>query len=237
MEPVTAGLIMTGAGVAGGLLSKKKQVGLSRGDIEYLIAQRQREIGNFANSLAEARMRYTSQLRNLSDLTYRRFVPQAEAGFAGRGLSVTGGAFQSALAKRAAELEAQGYVSAADMERQDLMNVENLRGQAFGLGLSAQMQVQPPQDPYGQLWGQLAGAGLTTMFQPRLDEGQSMEAPSLEYGAGDGGGLRSLFGSWRSLRPNLLSEGVDIRKRNLYPTGRPTVSSGVYAPGYIPAGW
>lgn len=102
--------------------------GYSRGDIERLTNQRHQQIQDFAGQLAAARQRYQTNLNNFQNLAFQRFAPIAEARFAGRGLQVTGGAFQSELAKQAAQAQAEGALQASQMEREDLGNVQNLYG-------------------------------------------------------------------------------------------------------------
>lgn len=178
-----AALAVTGAGLAGGLFGKKSQQGgLSRGDIEGLIANRNNDITNFANSLAQARTKYMASLSNLNTMAFNKYGGQAEANYAARGLQVTGGAFQSALAKKAAELQAQGDLTAAEMERGDLGKVEGLRSDAFAAGFGAQREVKAPTDPYSGLYGQLFSAGLSSALDPRSG------GDNYDWGAADDAG-------------------------------------------------
>ncbi len=95
------------------------------------LAARQQQIGDFSNSLATARQNFLTQTNQLQQDAFKRFAPQAEAQFAGRGLDVTGGAFQSALAQKAAEYQNNLIASQADQQRQDLMSVQNLQTGLF----------------------------------------------------------------------------------------------------------
>lgn len=97
-----------------------------------LIMNRRSEIASFEKTLAAARASYLTSLGNFYNNSFNRFAPQAEAMYAGRGLQVTGGAFQSALAKQAADYNASLSTTAYEDEREDAKTVEGLRQNLFG---------------------------------------------------------------------------------------------------------
>jgi len=164
-----------GAGVgllAGGFLGGgKKQKGFNARDIQNLLDQRARQISEFQVSLAGARQRLLDRVGAFQQAAFKRFLPEAEAQFAGRGLQVSGGAFGSELARRAASAEENLALQAAQLEREDLLAAEQLRGQAFGAGFGAQTELgmfqsrlaaQP--DELSQSLGALAGAALPELI-------------------------------------------------------------------------
>lgn len=99
--------------------------------------QRAADIGSFETQLATARTRYLTSLGQMYDQAYSRFSGNAEAGFATRGLAVNGGAFASALAKKAADYQAELTPLAYKSEREDLGTVQNLRSNLFGQRVAA----------------------------------------------------------------------------------------------------
>lgn len=151
-----------GLGVAG-LLRKNKTQGYSKGDLDYIAAVRAREIDNFSNQLTGLRTRYSAALANFGNYTFNRFVPQAEASFAGRGLNVTGGAFQSALARKAADIQQSEGLEMYNRERSDIGAVNDawsaLRAAQLGGGFSNMGGVAP--DPTGEAMGMLSSALLS----------------------------------------------------------------------------
>lgn len=159
-------------GLAGGLLGGFS--GKGKTDPNYAVndmaAARQRDISYFATDLAKARQQYISNLNNLQNLSYARFAPIAESQFASRGLEVTGGSFQAALARRAAELQAQGQLENAQGQIQDLNTVQGLRQGVFSSQLGAQMPMQQQQGPMAGLLGQFGSAGLTALLN-RVGQG------------------------------------------------------------------
>lgn len=98
---------------------------------------RQASIKNFAANLAASRARYMASLKGMYDNAYARFSGNAEAGFAGRGLAVNGGAFASALATKAADYQFEGDLKFAGMEREDLNSVDSAEGVNSGAYMSA----------------------------------------------------------------------------------------------------
>lgn len=171
-------------GVAGGLLGGFSSKGKTDPNyaVNELAQQRQRDISYFAADLAKARQQYIANLNNLQSLTYAKFAPMAESQFASRGLEVTGGSFQAALARRAADLQAQGQLAASEGQIQDLNTVQQLRAGAFGAQLGAQQPMTQQQSPMGGLLGQLGSAGLTALLnragQRPIAGSQSYAQPS-----------------------------------------------------------
>lgn len=121
---------VVGAGL-GFLGKKKKAVAFDRSRIDALKRQRDIDIGSFSAQLAGARHRLEAQRQQLVNRTMSTFSPDLEASYGARNLSVTGGAFQSALAKKAADLQAQLGVSNAESERADYDAVEKYKADLF----------------------------------------------------------------------------------------------------------
>jgi len=108
----------------------------ARDEVAAAIAQRQVQIDKFREQLSVSRARLSNRISALQDLTFKRFGGQAEAQFGGRGLQVTGGAFQSALAREAAGLQAEQEVEISRTEREDIGAEQGLRASLFGQRLS-----------------------------------------------------------------------------------------------------
>lgn len=179
--------------VAGSGLAARALGGKNKGDPNYaaneLAQQRQRDISYFAADLAKARQQYMANLNNLQNLTFAKFAPMAESQFASRGLEVTGGSFQAALARRAAELSATGLAENAQGQIQDLNTVQQLRQGTFGAQLGAQQPMQQQQSPLPGIAGNLSSALLTALInrsgQNAVPGSQSLAQPSqFSYGAG-----------------------------------------------------
>ena len=124
-----------GAGVGAGMGFLGGKKGPDYSNITRLYNERATQIGAFAQSLASARAKYLTSLNNMYNNAYARFSGTAEAGFANRGMSVSGGAFASALARKAAEYQDAGDVAAVGMEREDLGRID----QAYGANTGAYM--------------------------------------------------------------------------------------------------
>lgn len=166
MGPMTgmalAGLGMSAYSAFGGGGSKKPWYD------ESWFNQRESQINTFESNLNSARTNYLTSLNNMYNQAYSRFSGNAEAGFANRGMSVSGGAFASALAKKTAEFQAQGDVTAAQMAREDLGTVEGFRSALFGMKTSvksgaANMEYatsQANQRAFGNFAGNVMMAGI-----------------------------------------------------------------------------
>ena len=175
-------------GIAGGAMGfmKKKSGSLYDRD---LLARRAREIDSFSMSLAAARQKYLTSLGTMYNDAYSRFVPDAEAAFAARGFSPVGGAFQSALGKEAARYQSELTPAMFEAEREDLTNVENLRGSLFGAEFGADMGERQARYTSGRedsrALGQLGGQSLLALLQAKF--------------GGAGGGKAPLYGGEPSM--------------------------------------
>lgn len=98
---------------------------------------RNAQIGAFAANLAQSRAKYMTSLNNMYNDAYSRFSGNAEARFANRGMSVSGGAFASTLAKEAGRMSFEGANLSAGMEREDLNSVDKAYGANSGGYMSA----------------------------------------------------------------------------------------------------
>lgn len=179
-----------GGGIAGGFLGGPgKKSGYNRSDIERLTNARHQQIQDFSNQLMQARQRYLTNLNNFQNLAFKRFAPIAESQYAGRGLNVTGGAFQSELAKQAAQAQAEGALQASQMERQDLGNVENAFGGLYSgqMGLMGQQPEQVAPNAFSQFAGQAAGLGLEALLKQRMLAGTGGATPTPSSGNVFGG--------------------------------------------------
>jgi len=136
---VGAALISGGVtGISGflGAGASRRAASSRREELEFRrqqVANRQAEISRFREELAQRRAEFGNRFSALQDLAFKRFVPQTEAQFAGRGLQVTGGAFQSELAKRVADLQAQQEVALSNRARADLLAEQSARAGAAQL--------------------------------------------------------------------------------------------------------
>lgn len=110
------------AGAATGFMTKK---GPDYSNVTNQFKARNAQIASFAASLGAARAKYMTSLNNMYNDAYTRFSGNAEAGFAGRGMAVNGGAFASALARESGRMSFEGANLAAGMEREDLRSVDN----------------------------------------------------------------------------------------------------------------
>jgi len=162
-------LILAGGSLAASLLSNKGGGdGFSRGDLDAAIARRQGQIDTFRQELASSRAKLSARIGALQELTFKRFGGKAEAQFGTRGLQVTGGAFQSALAKEAANLQAEQDVAIAGQERADITAEQKLRTGLFqqrlgglaGIGAIEGAAGLQRQQALGQLTGQLGSQAL-----------------------------------------------------------------------------
>jgi len=67
---------------------------------------------------------------------YARFSGGAEAGFASRGMSVSGGAFASTLARETGRMSFEGANIESGMEREDIRSVDSAYGSNSGAYMS-----------------------------------------------------------------------------------------------------
>lgn len=95
------------------------------------VALRQKDIENFSASLTQARQGFLARNNALQMSAFKRFAPELEAQFASRGLSVTGGAYQSELAKQSAQLQSEQDAALSEQERQDILAQEQARAGFF----------------------------------------------------------------------------------------------------------
>ena len=173
-EPFSA-LLLAGATIGAGFLGRSSGDRGERLRAEELafrremVARRSSEIDKFRSDLASRRSQFASRFASLQDLAFKRFVPQTEAQFAGRGLQVTGGAFQSELAKAVAGLQAEQEVAQTERARRDLVAVSNARaGLATGLTASsfdpgAGEQATAEAGAFGKFFGQNLPGTLETL--------------------------------------------------------------------------
>lgn len=187
---VGASLGGSAGGAIGGMFDSEAGSTYSKSDFNALFDQRQNQISRFEEALAGARARYVGNLYNLQNLTFSRFAGQAQAQFANQGLNINGGAFQSALARRATDLTAEGLLGESEMERADLGTVQAARGglydKAFGM---VGGQFQQPQAGYGQALGALGSQGLSELFaQRRQSQDQAF--------------LREIYGTGQFIKPD-----------------------------------
>lgn len=155
MDALTGTLLATQAGLAAKSLFSKPS-GPSYGNLDALYTRRRQEIGDFANQLSQARTRYLSSLQNMYTDAFNRFGMNAEAQFAGRGLSVLGGAYQSALARESASLQGQLNVKAFEAEREDLYNIDKAYADAASMNAGGRAE----QDLYRWKAGREDSAAL-----------------------------------------------------------------------------
>lgn len=159
------------AGAAGGFLGSEAG-GLTQDQIQKAIDDRRIQINTFGEQLARARAQYLNQLSNLQTLTMSRFGSNLETQFGAKGLNVGGGAFQSALARRTVELQAEGSLEEAKMTREDLGSVAGLKQGAWPQGLSLQQHYGDQQLAQKQAMmsglGSLAGSGINYAIQSKL---------------------------------------------------------------------
>lgn len=159
MLPAILAAVSAGTAVAGALRKTPMQ-GYSKGDLDWLAAQRANEIDSFASQLASLRQRYASQLATFGTNTFNRFSPAAEASYAGKGFAPNGGAFQSALAKKAAEIQDAETLSLFNQENSDIRAVDSARGnlRSAQLGGGFSNFESPAPDPIGNMLGAISSA-------------------------------------------------------------------------------
>lgn len=164
MDPFSMALMAgsLGTGIAG-LARKQPNYGYSKGDLDYLAAQRSGQIDSFAKELAAFRDKYASQIRSFGTNAFNRFSGDAEAGYAAKGFAPNGGAFQSALARKAAEIQDNEMNTLGQMEHGDIGAVDNARAGLFGAqaGFSPS---GPSSDPGSQALGGLSSALMSLGF-------------------------------------------------------------------------
>ena len=135
------------AASAGGLFGGPKLQGQTTDQKMGNWQVRGQQIADFQRSLAQSRANLANQSTNFYNNAYSRFVPLAETQFASRGFSPFGGAYQSALAKEAAKYQDQQMMKLAEVERDDLIQVDNALGQNM-----ASLQGIPTQPSMPSAW-------------------------------------------------------------------------------------
>lgn len=122
-------------GMVGGMFDKDS--GPDYTNVTNQFNARNAQIAGFAKQLAGARAKYLSSLNNMYNSAYARFSGNAEAGFASRGMSVSGGAFASTLAKQTAQYQSELEPLAFQAEREDLSRVDSAYGANSGSYMGA----------------------------------------------------------------------------------------------------
>lgn len=164
-------------GLTAGLLSKPKQYGYSKGDLEALAGQRATQIDSFSKQLAASRANYLATMQQLAPTTFNNlYGPDKITQMAAMGLNPNGGATQSALARIAMGMQGDIYNTAFNAEQNDLMAVDNAYGQnsAAQMGAATQNFSAPVQNPLfgqlGQLGGQAAMGYLNNKYNTQRDQ-------------------------------------------------------------------
>lgn len=154
---------------------------------ESFFNERINQISEFDSKLASARTKYLTSLNNMYNDAYTRFTANAEPGFASRGLSVSGGAFATALANKAAEFQAQLTPLAFQAEREDLGAVDSARAGLFSQKAGAKFGAAGREyDNYmanQRAVGQFAGTLATQWIGGMGSEPKQYN----NYGGGSGG--------------------------------------------------
>lgn len=171
MDPITGSLLLASAGSAAYSAFGPKPK-MDYGYLDNIYARRMSQISDFQSQLNGARSRYLASLGNMYSQSYGRFSQNAEAGFANRGLSVSGGAFASALAKKTADYQAELEPMAYNAEREDLTRVDNAYGNAaslYGQGMQGRAGAEfdagrGDSQALGRFVGSLASYGLAGGF-------------------------------------------------------------------------
>lgn len=178
MSYLTNGLLaLQGAAAAKSLFSRPSTP--SYGNLDALYTRRRQEIGDFAQQLTQARAKYLSSLENMYTDAFNRFGMSAEAKFAGRGLSVLGGAYQSALARESANLQGQLNVKAFEAEREDIYNVDQAYANAASMnatgraaqGLAGWKAGREDSAALGRFIGNLTSYRLNRYEEPQARTG------------------------------------------------------------------
>lgn len=172
VEPTTmmalASLALQGAR-AGGLFGKPRMQGLTTDQKFGNYSRRRQEIGDFANTLKNARASYANAYSNFQTNALNRFSGGLETKFGPRGLNVQGGAYQAALAREAAKYQDIFNVNMANREHEDLMYIDK----AYA-GNDAALQNIPLQgnggDPGGDFINGLSGLGMQMALTPGMND-------------------------------------------------------------------
>lgn len=167
-------------GSLGGAMGSSPNAGFDKNRLNDIFTDRDRQIGAFSNSLAQARQQYyQTTLPNYQKYAMSRFMPQIESNLAGRGLQMSGGAFGSALARQSADFQAQQSLGQYQDTRNDLNSVNNAYAQNYGglMGATSQNLGAPAQNNNLQDLttgaGQLGSALLNKYLQnPQQNPGQ-----------------------------------------------------------------
>ena len=127
---------------------------------EGLWKDRQGQIESFRDRLAGLRTQYRTSLANLSNNTYNRFMPLAQAQFAGKGLQVSGGAYGAALARKAAELQDMENVDLFNREREDINRESSMWDKFYADKIAAKQGISDAQWKGGREDSASMGKGL-----------------------------------------------------------------------------
>lgn len=144
-------------------LFQSKGDGFNQEALDMEQSKRLSSISVFSDALTAARANYDKATQNMQSLAFNRFMPNIEAQYAGRGLNVTGGAFQSSLGKEIANLQASANVNSWQGQMSDLSTAESMRQAAYSQWMSQSAGVGQQQNAmaYGQ--NQALG-GLSAQF-------------------------------------------------------------------------
>lgn len=170
---------------------------------QRLINQRQSEISNFANQLAQARQGYKQTLSNMYANSFKNYMPMAEAKFAGRGMQVSGGAYAAALARESANNEANMATQLSQAEREDANTIAQMQTGLFNTQFGASTQdlmakQNAARADEARLWGTVGSTlgGAASMYgqEELLNERENRQNnfTMKMYDKYYGGGNRSL---------------------------------------------
>lgn len=152
-------------GAASSLFGGKNSPNFS--GLNDIIAQRQRQIDDFAAKLEAARGNVLSNYQNLATSTVKNFMPQFEASLAGRGISANGGAFASGVGREAANLQSGYNMLNANMTSIDMSTIagmeEGLFAPSMNLGTMETMIPWQMQQENKQAIGTLTGVGANLL--------------------------------------------------------------------------
>jgi len=172
-----SGLLTAGGSVAGGLLNQQKG-GFSQDYINNLFNWRLGQINKFQTAMTDARNKfYNVSLPSYQNNVMKQFMPNIESQIAGRGGQVGGGAFSSALAREAMNLENQGQMGQYQDIQSLLTAVAQARQGAAGsaMGVAGQNFGYAPPNPMwaelGKLAGTVGGGLMANYFNQQPSQG------------------------------------------------------------------
>ncbi len=150
-----------------GLFGKPKQYGYSTGDIDKFAGDRNNEIDQFSQQLADMRSQYMAQIPQLNTATFNQFGADAAAKFGANGIGVDSGAFAASLAREALPLQAGMYNTAYTSGVSNANSVNNARQNVFStrMGIAGSALSAPTQNPAWAALGNFAGqAGMSALY-------------------------------------------------------------------------